>query len=250
MSSLSGLARAGLRSALEAIVGPDGVLTEPDELMVFESDGLTMFRATADAVVFPRTTEEVAAVRAARQPGGPPVRRARGRDRPRRRVPPRRGRDRHRGHPDGADPGGGLREPARRRRARPGEPPPLPGARARGLLLRARPLEPAGVHDRRQRRQQLGRPAHAEVRRHDEPRARAGSRLARRRGRLARGQGPRPAGVRPRRPVRGLGGDVRDRDEGRRADRAAARRRCGRSWRCSTRSTRRRARWRRSRPGA
>jgi glycolate oxidase len=59
MSSLPGHARAGLRSALEAIVGPDGVLTEPDELLVYESDGLTMFRATADAVVFPRTTEEV-----------------------------------------------------------------------------------------------------------------------------------------------------------------------------------------------
>jgi glycolate oxidase len=53
--------RARLRAALQAIVGVDGVLTEPDELLVYESDGLTIFRATADAVVFPRTTAEVAA---------------------------------------------------------------------------------------------------------------------------------------------------------------------------------------------
>ena len=53
--------RARLRAALQAIVGADGVLTEPDELLVFESDGLTIFRATADAVVFPRSTAEVAA---------------------------------------------------------------------------------------------------------------------------------------------------------------------------------------------
>jgi glycolate oxidase len=50
-----------LRQALEAIVGPGGVLTEPDELLVYESDGLTILRATADAIVFPRSTEEVAA---------------------------------------------------------------------------------------------------------------------------------------------------------------------------------------------
>jgi glycolate dehydrogenase FAD-linked subunit len=50
-----------LRRAFEAIVGPDGVLTDPNELLVYESDGLTIFRATADAIVFPRSTEEVAA---------------------------------------------------------------------------------------------------------------------------------------------------------------------------------------------
>ena len=91
-----------------------------------------------------------------------------------------------------------------------------------GLLLRAGPLQPARLHDRRQRRQQLGRPAHVEVRRHDEPRARARGGAPRRRGRLARRQGPRPAGLRSGRPLRGLGGDVRHRHEGRRADRAPA----------------------------
>ena len=34
-------------------LGPGAVLTDPDELMVYESDGLTLFRALADFVVFP-----------------------------------------------------------------------------------------------------------------------------------------------------------------------------------------------------
>ena len=79
MSSRPGLDRARLRSALQAIVGPDGVLTEPDELMVYESDGLTIFRATADAVAFPRSTAEVAAcVRLANAEGLPFVARGAG----------------------------------------------------------------------------------------------------------------------------------------------------------------------------
>jgi FAD/FMN-containing dehydrogenase len=44
-----------LRRAFEAIVGPGAALTDPDELLVYESDGLTIFRATADAIVFPRS---------------------------------------------------------------------------------------------------------------------------------------------------------------------------------------------------
>ena len=43
-----------VRQELEAIVGRDGVLSEPDELLVYESDALTLFRALADFVVFPR----------------------------------------------------------------------------------------------------------------------------------------------------------------------------------------------------
>ena len=61
---------------------------------------------------------------------------------------------------------------------------PLVEGRPPRLLLRARSLEPAGVHDRRQRRQQLRRPAHPEVRRHDESRARPRGRHARRRDRV------------------------------------------------------------------
>ena len=79
MSSRPGLDRARLRSALQAIVGPDGVLTEPTELLVYESDGLTIFRATADAVAFPRSTAEVAAcVRLANAEGLPFVARGAG----------------------------------------------------------------------------------------------------------------------------------------------------------------------------
>jgi glycolate dehydrogenase FAD-linked subunit len=79
MSSRAELDRGRLRAALEAIVGPGGVLTEPDELLVYESDGLTIFRATADAVVFPRSTEEVAAcVRLANAEGLPFVARGAG----------------------------------------------------------------------------------------------------------------------------------------------------------------------------
>ena len=71
--------RRRLRRAFAAIVGPDGVLTEPDELLVYESDGLTIFRAIADAVVFPRETAEVAAcVRLANAEGLPFVARGAG----------------------------------------------------------------------------------------------------------------------------------------------------------------------------
>jgi glycolate oxidase len=79
MPPLPSAARARLRAALASIAGPDGVLTEPDELLVYESDGLTIFRATADAVVFPRSTEEVAAcVRLANAEGLPFVARGAG----------------------------------------------------------------------------------------------------------------------------------------------------------------------------
>ncbi len=79
MSSRPRPDRARLRAAFQAIVGPDGVLTEPDELLVYESDGLTIFRATADAVVFPRSTAEVAAcVRLANAEGLPFVARGAG----------------------------------------------------------------------------------------------------------------------------------------------------------------------------
>jgi len=59
--ALSETDRRRLRQAFEGIVGPGAVLTDPDERLVYESDGLTIFRATADLIVFPRSTEEVAA---------------------------------------------------------------------------------------------------------------------------------------------------------------------------------------------
>lgn len=42
--------------------GPDGVLVEPEDLIVYECDGLALFRAIPEAVVLPRSTEQVAGV--------------------------------------------------------------------------------------------------------------------------------------------------------------------------------------------
>ena len=54
--------KRSLRLELEVVVGRDGVLSDPDELLVYESDGLTLFRALADFVVFPRSAEDVSAI--------------------------------------------------------------------------------------------------------------------------------------------------------------------------------------------
>lgn len=43
---------------LREVVGADGVITDPDRLLVYESDGLTAYRLLPGAVVLPRTTEE------------------------------------------------------------------------------------------------------------------------------------------------------------------------------------------------
>src|SRR5262245_19142634 len=61
MPPLSATDTRRLRAQLEAIVGPGAVVTDPSELLVYESDGLTIFRASADAIVFPTSTEQVAA---------------------------------------------------------------------------------------------------------------------------------------------------------------------------------------------
>jgi glycolate oxidase subunit GlcD len=47
---------------LRAAVGRDSVLTEPDELLVYECDGLPQHKYPPRAVVFPASTEEVASV--------------------------------------------------------------------------------------------------------------------------------------------------------------------------------------------
>src|SRR5256886_13663330 len=62
MSTLTASHKHVLRQELEAIVGRGGVLSDPDELLVYECDGLTLFRALADFVVFPTSAEHVAAV--------------------------------------------------------------------------------------------------------------------------------------------------------------------------------------------
>src|SRR3972149_298146 len=62
MATLTSERKAALRRELEAIVGSGPVLSAPDELLVYESDGLTLFRALADFVVFPTSAEHVASV--------------------------------------------------------------------------------------------------------------------------------------------------------------------------------------------
>jgi len=62
MVSMSPEQKSALRRELETIVGGGGVLSDPEELLVYESDGLTLFRALADFIVFPRSADEVAAV--------------------------------------------------------------------------------------------------------------------------------------------------------------------------------------------
>jgi glycolate oxidase subunit GlcD len=47
---------------LRDIVGRDHVITDPDRLVVYESDGLTAYRVAPGAVVLPGSTDEVAAV--------------------------------------------------------------------------------------------------------------------------------------------------------------------------------------------
>lgn len=60
-SAPGALDTAGLRD-LRSLVGPDWVLTDPDQLRTYECDGLTGWRAVPLAVVLPGTTEEVAGV--------------------------------------------------------------------------------------------------------------------------------------------------------------------------------------------
>ena len=62
MATLTAARKPVLRRELETIVGAGGVLSDPEELLVYESDGLTLFRALADFVVFPTSAEQVAAV--------------------------------------------------------------------------------------------------------------------------------------------------------------------------------------------
>lgn len=47
---------------LAEIVGPEGMLTASEELLVYECDGYTIEKNTPDVVVFPTTTEQVVAI--------------------------------------------------------------------------------------------------------------------------------------------------------------------------------------------
>jgi glycolate dehydrogenase FAD-linked subunit len=62
MATLAADRKTALRRELTSIVGASGVLSEPDELLVYESDGLTLLRALADFVVFPTSADHVSAI--------------------------------------------------------------------------------------------------------------------------------------------------------------------------------------------
>jgi glycolate oxidase subunit GlcD len=51
-----------LLDALRAALGAEAVLSRPEDLLAYEADGLTLSAHPPDAVVLPRTTEEVVAV--------------------------------------------------------------------------------------------------------------------------------------------------------------------------------------------
>ncbi len=61
-----------LVETLRAIVGARSVLSRPEELLVYEADGLTLGAHPPDAVVLPRSTEEVVAVVSACRAAGVP----------------------------------------------------------------------------------------------------------------------------------------------------------------------------------
>jgi glycolate oxidase len=62
VATLTEARKQALRQEMAALLGPDAVLADPDELLVYESDGLTLFRALADFVVFPGSVEQVSAL--------------------------------------------------------------------------------------------------------------------------------------------------------------------------------------------
>ncbi|MEO2121879.1 MAG: FAD-binding oxidoreductase, partial [bacterium] len=53
---------SSVASDLAEIVGHEHVITDPDRLLVYESDGLTAYRRSPRAVVLPSSTEEISAV--------------------------------------------------------------------------------------------------------------------------------------------------------------------------------------------
>jgi glycolate dehydrogenase FAD-linked subunit len=62
MADLDVARKQALRRELESLLGKGAVLSEPEELLVYESDGLVLFRALADFVVFPTSTEQVSEI--------------------------------------------------------------------------------------------------------------------------------------------------------------------------------------------
>jgi glycolate oxidase len=56
------MAAAVLNDRLQAVVGPQGILSSASDLVVYECDGYTIEKNKPDVVVFPTTTEQVVAI--------------------------------------------------------------------------------------------------------------------------------------------------------------------------------------------
>ena len=197
--------RSSIVGALRGLVAAGNVIDDDLRLAAYETDALTAYRRRPLAVVLPETTAEVAAIlQFAQREGVKVVPRGAGHVALGRRDP---GRGRHRRRPGQVqqDPRHRLREPLRRRAKRRHQSRDQPRRRGRGLLLRAGSVEPDRVHDRRQRRRELGRRALLEVRPHDEQRARRRARHAARRRRASRRQASRQRPLRSARAHRRLG---------------------------------------------
>lgn len=59
MATVASDKRTRLVEAVKQIVGPDGVIDAPVDLLVYECDGYTLEKQRPDVVAFPRSTEEV-----------------------------------------------------------------------------------------------------------------------------------------------------------------------------------------------
>ncbi len=206
------MVRSPLVRDLSVVLGPEGILSAPSELAVYECDAYTLERRPPLAVVFPRSTAEVAqVVRVCREHDCALVPRGAGTSLAGGCLPPS----------DGVVVmltrmnrilGVQLRnvlalvEPGRAEsRAHSG-----PGRH--GLSFRARSVQPIERHDRRQRGDQRRRAAHAQVRRDGQSRAWPGGGPGRRFGGAAR-SGRRPGCPGPDRPVVRQRGDAGHRDQ-------------------------------------
>ena len=199
---------------LIAILGADNVLHQRDEMLVYECDGYMVEKSVPDVVVFPTSTEQVVEV----------VKLCNRHDIPF--VPRGAGTSLAGGT---LTIGGGVMicltrmkrilEVSIRDRYAIVESGVVNvwltrSLSGNGLSLRARPVEPGGLHDRRQRRDQLGRAAHAQVRRDRQPHQGGDAGHARRHGgRDRRGHRGQPR-LRPDRADRRQRGDLRHRHQG------------------------------------
>ena len=151
-------------SALRALAGVGAVIAEPVRLKAYESDGLTACAQTPMAVVLPSTVAEVAAVMRLCHRLGVPGRAAGRGDVLGRRRAAARGRGGARGVADGPDPRDRSGRSLGAGRGGGDEPRHHEGGGGRRILLRAGSVLAAGLHDRGQRGDELGRGALPEVR--------------------------------------------------------------------------------------